>query len=718
VGANKSESMKKIIHPDRLIVETRLPQQAMCNLSRPDRIDWPDSWPEIKELHNEVASRLQNSHRFLMDLCLAAHFLLTPFRQRDCRSVRNLLEIIDPELLPSELFDETSRWVIIPVPVVFENHASAILTFMVGTRSMGTDTQWPSWMTHHLDTSARCAISNAFGSARSFSGVHRSLFVFPLMPPEDAWKISGRSLSLPLALAALSVLTGESLAPNLTATGDVTIDDPDFPVRAVGDLPNKAYAAYREDCRIMLIPKSVRPPAETFPGMAIRPVNDLQEAWLWARMYAPGKEQHLERLNHIVSSNDASLLIDNCLNIDRELLAWVIGSDYGKPLIERILDDSIHIRNLVEKLEKCLEPADRDLKQAAVIVGLLSHPHCQQVMEEKAPLQAFKWATLNVKRLNHSGEIEAAEKWRQSVESLRPAMFENFPDEYFEFINNLFVSRHNTYLFDPHPPDEFMDALADAGRQKRGINAVVGRMYGTLAQNFGFCGPAFLPNVVENVRSAQAHFGSGAPDYFNDWIRCFSSLVYACLDAGDHATARLALLKYLQIDSFEKIRQHEHINRYELHALIRYLADTFDASGNDIEKRLAVTLVDDLKDVDFERGHPFQLITFNLGKLGRKADAPALARSCFEKSLTICENSVKSSAETIRIMGLLPLSELHNAGWMDSRHETVAASIRNAIVSSRCLNQAHFEPLMAGSAADMLERVRENPARFFPFSYR
>jgi hypothetical protein len=687
---------------------------TVCNLSRPDRIDWPDSWEDIEALRYDVSSRLPHSYRPMMDICLAAHLLLTPYPRRDNRSVRKFVDILDPDLLPTAVFEENSPWVLIPVLVVSDTLEPAIHTFLVGARPGKIDTQWPAWMADHLDSSACVAISDAFTAACSLSGVRRGLFVFPLLPPGAVWKIAGRSLALPLALAGLSVLTGDALTPDMTATGDLSGGGPHFPIEAVSHIMAKAEAACRRESRILLIPKTVPPPAEAAPGMVIQPVHDLREAWLWGRMFAPGREQQIERLKHIISASDASLLIDNCLNIDRELLEWLIGSEHGKPLASSILNDSTLIKSLVEKLEKCLEPADRDLKQAAAVAGLLFEPHGWQVMKEKTPLQAFKWATLNVKRLNHSGEIEAAHKWHLAAEALRPMMCENYPDEYFEFINNLFVSGHNIYSFDPQPRTEFMEALTDAGQQKRGINAVQGRMYGTLAQNYGFCGPKYLPDVIENIRLAHKKFGNGAPDFYQDWLRGFPCLVYAYLDAGHHTDARLALMTYLLTDSFETIRPWERLQRYEHQALVRYLADTNAVSGDAIENRLAASLVENLKDAIFTEEHPYQLITYNLGRLAGKTQSPALARSYFLKSLTICENS----DETIRVMGLLPLSELHRAGCLEQCHEASAAAIKELIASSRYLSKTHFAPLMAGSILGMLEKVKENPAQFFPFSYR
>ena len=54
-------------------------------------------------------------------------------------------------------------------------------------------------------------------------------------------------MGLPLALAALSTLTGEALSSNLLATGAIDYNSSDFSIEAVADISVKAQAASRNN---------------------------------------------------------------------------------------------------------------------------------------------------------------------------------------------------------------------------------------------------------------------------------------------------------------------------------------------------------------------------------------------------------------------------------------------------------------------------------------
>ncbi len=706
--------MDEKIAPDLLIVEALAPDCAVCNLSRPDLIDWPKSWPELSDLSNEVKSRLPQTHSRLMDLSLAAHFLLVfPEHANFQHARRKFINSLNPDLLPKEIFNGNSNWRLVPVVMVSEGKGANIYYFMVGARTDASCPNWPKWLMDHLDITSRGAVIDAFQAAQAFSGIFCNLFTFPLMPPDAEWNVHGRSMGLPLALAALSTLTGEALSSNLLATGAIDYNSPVFSIEAVADIPVKARAASRNKFRLLLVPNVAFPLVEQFSGMMTGSVSDLKDAWLWARRYAPGNEKDVELLLQMQS--DANRLVDNCLNIGWESLEWLIASENGKLLINAILADSGRVKTLVGKLEDCLAPADRDLRHAAALEKFFPDKASLSALEKCSPLLAFKWATLNLKRANHCGENEKTNSWSRTAQELRHKVRSDYPEDYSKFINDLFVSRHNTYTFCPEPPYEFAEAMAEEERCKRGISYVLGCMYGTLAQNFGFCGPGYIDRVLANVKLAQAEFDStNAPELYDDWIREFSYLVYAHLDAGDQLAARLALHRYLQINSLSEIKPWYKLNPYEQLSTIRYLADTNENSGDSIQNRLAAELIMELADNVFEKFHPNQLITCNLGRLAMGSNATGLARDYFEKSVKLCEQN----DETIRVMALLPLSGLFHAGFLTPRHETSVESVLELIRTSRFLNQAYFEPLMEGDIPNLLNLVWKNPARFFPFMYR
>ena len=706
--------MRRKIHPHLLIEEARNPVFADCNFSRPDQINWPKSWIEIDALRKEIMRVIPQTHSRLVDLSLAAHFLMTSSEQINLHAREEFINILGADLLPEEIFNENNNWRLVPVAVVPDGQEAKIYYFMVGSQTNPAGASWPGWLTDHLNITSQLAIHDAFHAVQQLSGAFCNLFTFPLKSPDTIWNINGRSLGLPLALAALSAATGEALSSKLLATGDVRCDSTKFLIEAVADISAKAKAARLEDCRLLLVPKAASTLAEQPHGLTIRPVSDLKEAWLWARLYAPGKEKDLEQLHYM--QNDASLLVDNCLNIDRELLEWLIRSEDGKALCNAIIMDSNCVKNLVNKLEDCLAPADRDIERADILATLIPDEISLTALESRYRLQALKWAVLNLKRANHQGKTKESHYWGQRREKLRGrAINTETEKEYSEFINNLLVSHHNTYTFRPDPPAEFMDALREEERYKRGCSYILGCMYGTLAQNYGFCGPEYLKPVIDNIHQAQSEFADGSnPDYRDDWIREFSYLVYANLDAKKWTDARDSLWKYLLISSWSDMKEWSELNPYERFALTRYLADTTchlcDASDKEISSRLLCSL----DNFHFETYHPYQLITFNLGRIAMNCNNFEIAGAFFNKSVMLCEQN----EETIRVMALLPLAGLYHAGLFARQYESSAAAVLELIRSSQHLNQPHFELLMKGTVHYALDLIWNNPARYFPFSYR
>jgi len=583
---------------------------------------------------------------------------------------------------------------------------------MVGALADSCGANWPKWMEAHLDDASLSAISEAFQAAREYSGINKSPFTFPIISPYDVWQIQGRSLGLPIALACLSALTGENMMPQLLSTGDVSHLDP-FPVQAVADIPAKADVASQK-YRLFLVPKAGLPPASQPDGLTIKPVCDLKEAWLWARLYKPGQEKDLDLLNYIQC--DATLLVNYCLEIDRDLLEWLINSEDGRILIQSIINDLDCAKILVEKLTACLESTNRDLTRAAILERLIPKDIGFSSLVKQHPLLAFKWSVMNLKRANHCGNNDESRYWKEKAYAFRQIALRADPKEFSYFINNLCVSFHNTYSFHSDPPSEFLEAMEDEQNHRRGLSFVLGSMYGTMAQNYAFCGPTYLKQVIQYVELAQYQFGDGEiPDYQNDWIREFSYLIYAFLDASDYGKAKQALWRYLQIDSWSELKPWQDMtNDFERFALVRYLADSWYHLNRSDETELVTRLIDKDACKPLNGDHPCQLIAWNLGRLAMAMNNPFLANNFLETSIRFCEKS----DETIRPMVLLPLSALHHANLLTNRHWMSFESAKDLIQSSQYLNLDHFLPLMAGDMPAALHLLWKNQARFFPFMYR
>ncbi|WP_028324742.1 hypothetical protein [Desulfatirhabdium butyrativorans] len=264
--------------------------------------------PQFEQLLNHLKARVPEYVHPLLDLSAAAHFLLNPPDPNDNPAGRWFLEALSANLLPDAIRDDRSAaWRLTTVIVVDADRRARITTFMVGALTHSAPAIFPEWAASVLDDATRSAIRDAFQAASSLTDSDRSFFCFPLLPPNGPGRIERRSIGLPIALTALSALTGKPMADSMIATGDIDPANSPFSVRPVADIPAKADVACRSGFRLLLIPAKGESALQR-DGISIKPVNDLEQAWLWARFYAPGWEIELDLLYH--TQNEPGLLVD------------------------------------------------------------------------------------------------------------------------------------------------------------------------------------------------------------------------------------------------------------------------------------------------------------------------------------------------------------------------------------------------------------------------
>lgn len=707
--------MNAPVSAGRLLLETFSEAFTVENLSRPDRIAWPESQPEFERLLEELKNRIPPTLHPLCDLSAAAHILLNRSGTSDDSFKDRFLETALSGLLPSAVCcDRSAVWRLMPVCVVGPDRKAAVLSFLIGALSCPVDGIFPEWACGLLEDAAQSAVSDAFQAARCLAGKDLPLFAFPLLSPYRSGRIEGCSIGLPIALAALSALTGETLADHLIATGGIE-PMPPVAVRPVADISIKAEKACGSGYRLMLIPSTGETPRPR-DGMTVKPVDNLRQAWLWARFHAPGREKDLDLITLVW--NDPVLWIDNCLSLHPDFLKLSLEDPHIAAEIRGLMGQGHHAETLCNRLAACLDAARGDLVRAEILGGLFADDVHFGAFCTSSPLTAFQWAVLNVKRANHCGDNRESLRWQKRADGLRSTVVRADPKRYADFINNRCVAEHNTYTFSPDPPAELLQALREEERHAgRGVNVLLGGLYGTLAQHHAFCGPEHLDSVIHYVELSQRAFGGGVfPEYRKDWLRGWSYRMFAYLDAGRMEDAREALCRYLEIaDGSMFPGWHAWKNPFQRFALVRWLADrlTIGCHG-EMERRIAEGLLAEALPHELPNRHPAQLIAWNVGRIALKCGCRRTARTWLEDSIHRCERG----GETIRPMGLLPLAALHAAGlWMD-RYETRFERIQQEIRRSTFLNRMHFRDVLEGGAADVLDRIHRQPQRWFPFTYR
>ncbi len=242
---------------------------------------------------------------------------------------------------------------------------------------------------------------------------------------------------------------------------------------------------------------------------------------------------------------------------------------------------------------------------------------------------------------------------------------------------------------------------------------ILGKMYGTIAQNYGFCGPGYLEKTEEFVIKAQDAFGGGKePGLKEDWLREFNYLVYAYLDAGEFSKAEEALRKYLEIDSTNEVLNipWDRWNRFQHAALARFVAETGKGNLNEYFLRMYRAGSKPGRD------HPWQLWFFNAGRAIGGSVSRELVRELWRKSLDVAFRLRGPG----RAMALLPLAWLYAEGLEDEGFlKRKTEDVLEAIKSTKHINRNHFEKLLTcRSFREVLEEVKKSSSVLFPFSYR
>ena len=134
--------------------------------------------------------------------------------------------------------------------------------------------------------------------------------------------------------------------------------------------------------------------------------------------------------------------------------------------------------------------------------------------------------------------------------------------------------------------------------------SALGRLYGTIGQNYAFCGPEYLEVTEDYLNKAMNIFGDGRkPHFLRDWQQDLCYLIYAYLDAGRWARAKELMIRYLGIEDWNEAKLP--IGAPFQHALMaRYLVETQDPAAVSVYWPQAL---DWLKNCHFMDGHPYQL---------------------------------------------------------------------------------------------------------------
>ena len=138
-------------------------------------------------------------------------------------------------------------------------------------------------------------------------------------------------------------------------------------------------------------------------------------------------------------------------------------------------------------------------------------------------------------------------------------------------------------------------------------------------------------------------------------------------------------------------------------------------------------LISELSDCSLiDKGHPWQLITFNLGMIALSFNMIEVAAKFFKKSIEICFSP--ASGPTISVMALLPISMVAAYSKKTNKREMERIISgdhgkweiweKHIQRAAKYLSKDHFLFLSENRFDKSLEILNKSPQSVFPFSYR
>lgn len=651
---------------------------------------WRSLSPEtFSDLYGAVKRRLQNDKQLanLLDLHLYTEVLIHKARAAPW-FVNWVREHIRPDrFLPGIPWHMSLRGEWRAVPVLLAHERACLRYFILGRVSIPGETPlWPEWADLLMDESTKNEIMYALKACRSLCPAEgdRRFVAYPLAIGNRTVQVRGTSLGLPAALGFMALLTGGRIPGELAATGSVREDGS---VGKAGRLSEKITHARNEGFRVFLFPADNHGSLEV-RNMTPVPVDHLRQAWMFARLYEPGRAAELLLMGRMLK--DPAVFVNNCHTVPLEWLLWARNNHMSGGTEKSISRMPMLFKSFVERVGASLEQGD--LARGEELAKWVP-PSLGENPVDAGSLSMFKWFTLNLSMANHRGDIPAAEGWREKAGAMVKNASLGDTESFAAFCNHRFIGlHHNRYDFSPEIPGflkrilEFLEGQyrSQCRMLENATNETLGALYGSIAQNFGFCGPEYLVETRKYCRLSRGAYGNGnAPRLKEHWLRSLNYRIYAALDAGDPDGAENDLLPYVEMDDWRMLQSEmSRLSQWHHAAMARF----FSAGKVRAEMEEYAEWAWDNKGRMVDERHPWQLWLYNMGRVSHILGDTKKARVFFSDSLELCLST--SLGPTVRVMGLLPLSGLRRISAVENN--TMVSVEKRIRVSANNLNPGHF----------------------------
>ncbi len=690
------------------------------------RLPWPKSPAETQKIREQIHQVLPDSKNFV-DISILSSFLL-----QKRRLSADLKQWIKSDLLPGCMLNIeadhvfATRWQAIPVAVAKSHGNNGRLFYVITGKRPKSNSQYPLWLDEVFAYDTMQAVDLALKTASQHLNQNESPYFFPLLPRIGEPIIQGRSLALPLTLIARAVLEDKKFSPYLIATGDIARNQKDLV--PVSGIAVKAEAARDKNYTMLILPQISANLIGAPRGIEIVPVKTLDEAWMWANIYSPGNEDELRRLQ--LAMTTPADFVNNSDGLSLLCLQWLADSPLGRDFSAVIRKDLVLLSKFTGSLQKSINLSSGDYGRATALASLCSNERDVNEMFATDPLAGLEWCEGNLALSCHCGNGREERRWykrgcnHEAVIVKMPGGAEKL--RHFKARYEGVALRHNRYHFEPILPKEYNEAL---NRQEKIYETnredgctkdrVLGTIYGTIAQNYAFCGPQYIEKTLKFSRRACEVFSDG-----QDLRQQYSYRLFALLDCKGKYENEICrnFLDSITKTSFSALKEPAALNIFSQLALLRMLIQIPARLPREFEARAVEDFFSSFSRQNFRQIiqtppniHPWQLWCYNLGRLAGNLNKTELSYKAWQQSIELC----MAGGEIMQVMALMPLAELWHNDLLKNEQLKSAGQLLELSKDDNFFHQPHFAGLHSCTTiTEALTAVKNNTAKYFPFNYR
>lgn len=600
------------------------------------------------------------------------------------------------------------------IPCLFANQSDSFVRFILCGTINSSDRKiiTPEWGRQLMDHDFSQSVRNAFDLLHESSGITFELCCVPVCVFSGSALFNGDSAGLAIYIGIRSLLEKRKYPSKTAATGRIRNGD----IQAAGFINQKMERAKNEGFSFFVYPSENR----MIDTGSAYPLQCFQADSPDMAFIIPELES--------LGTGTVNIIYD-CLS-SPEKFASLCGSLPEISLtpfqnrIENVANEISASSGLFKKFIPNFRQLVKSSKYRTASDISKSFNRAVESSTSIDPVSMAGWFIINLEMANHEGKVDLASQYLEKARICMPeALRTTEGRQLFNWLGNYeFVhKRHNYYDFRTEMPEKF-PALIETAEKIFAITTAdiqgasepaLASIYGTIAQNYAFCGPDFINESIScSIKSIETfggvHSGEIPEHAKEDCLRQYSYMTYAFLDAENFTEAERHLLLYLERNSFNEIMHDPgRLSEWQHSVLIRFLASVYNESFFNNYLSFCQN-----RQYDFVADrHPWQLWFYNMAKCAVNAGMTELSMKFAYRSLEICES--EASGDTVRVMSLLPLTILYK-----KENHILDSKIIKAKNLAINLNRNHFLPLNGSEPEDIMRTVSDNTDVLFPFSYR